>query len=262
VTIQQGPQRTALITGATSGIGESFSRLLADQGFNLILIARDITRLDERRRELNLKHPELLIETMRADLTVESDIRTVESRVAQGIDVLVNNAGFGINKSFTKSSIESERELMAVLVESPMRLAHRAIPTMLQKSFGIIINVSSVASFIAGGSYSAAKSYLTVLSESLHSELQGTGVKVLALCPGFTRTEFHQRGRMRMSGLPKFLWLSADFVSEAAWRDVQRGKAISVPGWQYTMLMLMLRLLPRPLVRRYGVNVKSKQRKD
>jgi len=262
VTIQQGPRRTALITGATSGIGESFSRLLADQGFNLILIARDIARLDERRRELNQKHPELLIETMRADLTVESDIRTVESRVAQGIDVLVNNAGFGINKSFTKSSIESERELMAVLVESPMRLAHRAIPTMLQKSFGIIINVSSVASFIAGGSYSAAKSYLTVLSESLHSELQGTGVKVLALCPGFTRTEFHQRGRMRMSGLPKFLWLSADFVSEAAWRDVQRGKAISVPGWQYKILMSILRLLPRPLVRRYGMNVKSKQRKD
>lgn len=262
MTIQRGPQRTALITGATSGIGESFSRLLADHGFNLILIARDITRLDERRRELNQKHPELLIETMRADLTVESDIRTVESRVAQGIDVLVNNAGFGINKSFTKSSIESERELMAVLVESPMRLAHHAIPTMLQKSFGIIINVSSVASFIAGGSYSAAKSYLTVLSESLHSELQGTGVKVLALCPGFTRTEFHQRGRMRMSGLPKLLWLSPDFVSEAAWRDVQRGKAISVPGWQYKILMSILRLLPRPLVRRYGMNVKSKQRKD
>lgn len=255
-------RRTALITGATSGIGESFSRLLADQGFHLILIARDISRLDERRRDLTQKHPELLIETMKADLTVDSDIRSVESRVAQGIDVLINNAGFGINKSFTKSSTDSERELLKVLVETPMRLTHHAIPSMLQKGEGVIINVSSVASFIAGGTYSAAKSYLTVLSESLQSELKGTGLKVLALCPGFTRTEFHQRGRMRMTGLPQFLWLSADHVTETAWRDVHRGKAISIPGWQYKILMLILRLLPRPLVRRFGMNAKSKQRKD
>lgn len=262
MTILREPPRTALITGATSGIGASFARFLADEGFNLILIARDMTRLDERKSELIKKHPTLLIETMRADLTVESDIRAVESRVAEGIDVLVNNAGFGINKSFTKSSIDSERELLTVLVETPMRLTHHAIPNMVQKSYGIIINVSSVASFIAGGTYSAAKSYLTVLSESLHSELKLRGVKVLALCPGFTRTEFHQRGRMRMNGLPQFLWLSPDFVTEVAWRDVHRGKAISVPGWQYKILMLILRLLPRPLVRRYGMNAKSKQRID
>ena len=262
MTTEEETRRTALITGATAGIGESFSRLLAQEGFDLILIARDKARLEERARDLGRMHPNLRIETLRADLTVEADIERVESRVSQGVDVLINNAGFGINKSFMKSSILSERELLKVLVETPMRLTHHAIPFMLQKGEGVIINVSSVASFIAGGTYSAAKSYLTVLSESLHSELKGTGLKVLALCPGFTRTEFHQRGRMRMTGLPQFLWLSADLVTEIAWRDVHRGKAISIPGWQYKILMLVLRLLPRPLVRRFGMNAKSKQRKD
>ena len=262
MTTEAETRRTALITGATAGIGESFSRLLAQEGFDLILIARDEARLEERARDLGRMHPNLRIETLRADLTVEADIGRVESRVSQGVDVLINNAGFGINKSFTKSSIDSERELLKVLVETPMRLMHHAIPSMLQKGEAVIINVSSVASFIAGGTYSAAKSYLTVLSESLQSELKGTGLKVLALCPGFTRTEFHQRGRMRMTGLPQFLWLSADLVTEVAWRDVHRGKAISIPGWQYKFLMLILRLLPRPLVRRFGMNAKSKQRKD
>lgn len=262
MTTEEETRRTALITGATAGIGESFSRLLAQEGFDLILIARDKARLEERARDLGRMHPNLRIETLRADLTVEADIERVESRVSRGVDVLINNAGFGINKSFMKSSILSERELLKVLVETPMRLTHHAIPSMLQKGEGVIINVSSVASFIAGGTYSAAKSYLTVLSESLQSELKGTGLKVLALCPGFTRTEFHQRGRMRMNGLPQFLWLSADLVTEIAWRDVHRGKAISIPGWQYKILMLVLRLLPRPLVRRFGMNAKSKQRKD
>ena len=262
MTTEEETRRTALITGATAGIGESFSRLLAQEGFDLILIARDKARLEERARDLGRMHPKLRIETLRADLTVEADIERVESRVSRGVDVLINNAGFGINKSFMKSSILSERELLKVLVETPLRLTHHAIPSMLQKGEGVIINVSSVASFIAGGTYSAAKSYLTVLSESLHSELKGTGLKVLALCPGFTRTEFHQRGRMRMNGLPQFLWLSADLVTEIAWRDVHRGKAISIPGWQYKILMLILRLLPRPLVRRFGMNAKSKQRKD
>lgn len=262
MTTEEETRRTALITGATAGIGESFSRLLAQEGFDLILIARDKARLEERARDLGRMHPKLRIETLRADLTVEADIERVESRVSRGVDVLINNAGFGINKSFMKSSILSERELLKVLVETPMRLTHHAIPSMLQKGEGVIINVSSVASFIAGGTYSAAKSYLTVLSESLQSELKGTGLKVLALCPGFTRTEFHQRGRMRMNGLPEFLWLSADLVTEIAWRDVHRGKAISIPGWQYKILMLVLRLLPRPLVRRFGMNAKSKQRKN
>jgi short-subunit dehydrogenase len=122
------------------------------------------------------------------------------------------------------------------------------------------VNVSSVASWIAGGTYSAAKSYLTVLTESLHTELRSTKVKISALCPGFTRTEFHQRGRMKMKGLPNFMWLSAEQVVEKSWRDANAGKVISIPGWQYLILSSISRFGPRPMVRRIGMNVRKKQR--
>jgi short-subunit dehydrogenase len=125
----------------------------------------------------------------------------------------------------------------------------------------VIINVSSVASFIAGGTYSASKSYLTVISESLHTELAGTNVTVSALCPGFTRTEFHQRGRMSMNGLPNFMWLNSDALVKQSWRDAMKGKAISVPGWQYQILVILIKTLPRSIVRKLGMNVRVKQRK-
>jgi short-subunit dehydrogenase len=122
------------------------------------------------------------------------------------------------------------------------------------------VNVSSVASWIAGGTYSAAKSYLTVFTESLHTELRGTKVNISALCPGFTRTEFHQRGRMKMTGLPNFMWLSAEKVVARSWKAAKSGKAISVPGWKYLILSSISRFGPRPLVRRIGMNVRKKQR--
>jgi hypothetical protein len=130
---------------------------------------------------------------------------------------------------------------------------------MKEQNKGVVINVSSVASFIAGGTYSASKSYLTVLSESLHTELAGTNVKISALCPGFTRTEFHQRGRMSMKGLPSFLWLDADELVAKAWSDTLKGKAISIPGWQYQLLVFVIKRLPRSIVRKVGM--RTKQRK-
>jgi len=141
-----------------------------------------------------------------------------------------------------------------------MRLMHVAIPGMKERNSGTVINVSSVAGFIAGGAYSASKAYLTVLSESLHAELSATKIKVSALCPGFTRTEFHQRGRMKMAGLPEFMWLNSDRLVAQAWKDAQSGKAVSVPGWQYKLLLGFIALLPRPLVRRVGMNLRVKQR--
>ncbi|MDA2984839.1 MAG: SDR family oxidoreductase [Actinomycetota bacterium] len=252
--------KTALITGATAGIGESFARLLARNGYNLILVARDLDRLNQRKIELRELHPQIKIELLRADLTVASDLNMVSARAEKGIDLLINNAGFGINKTFTKSEFVQEQELLDLLVKAPMQLTHSALPAMLNQGSGAIINVSSIASWIAGGTYSAAKSYLTVFSESLHSEVKDSGIKVLSLCPGFTRTEFHQRGRMRMNGLPNFLWLSADQVSKIAWRDLQRGRVISVPGWQYKIISSIVRFGPRPLVRKIGMNIKMKQR--
>jgi short-subunit dehydrogenase len=176
------------------------------------------------------------------------------------IEVLINNAGFGINKAFSVSDVNAEQQLLDVLVRTPMRLMHTVIPQMKERNSGSIINVSSVAGWIAGGTYSASKSYLTVLSESLHTEMSGTGVKISALCPGFTRTEFHERGRMRMNGLPEFMWLSADRVVMQAWKENQNGKVLSVPGWQYLLLSSVSRFGPRPLVRKLGMNVRVRQR--
>ena len=158
------------------------------------------------------------------------------------------------------SDLAKEEEVLKVLVRTPMRLMHVALPKMKERNSGVVINVSSVASFIAGGAYSASKSYLTVLSESLHTELSATNIKVSALCPGFTRTEFHQRGRMKMAGLPEFMWLNSDALVAKAWKDALAGKPVSIPGWQYKLLVGFISIVPRSIVRRLGMNLRVKQR--
>ena len=251
----------ALVTGATSGIGESFTRLLAENNYNIVLVARDMPRLQERAQGLEQKYS-VQTHIIQADLSTDAGCALVEQYIADNhIDVLINNAGFGINKAFTVSALESEQQLLDVLVRTPMRLMHVALPLMKQHNKGVIINVSSVAGFIAGGTYSSSKSYLTVLTESLHTELSETNVKISALCPGFTRTEFHQRGRMSMKGLPRFMWLDSDALVAKAWSDALKGKAISIPGWQYKLLVFVIQQLPRSIVRKVGMSVRRKQRK-
>ena len=251
----------ALVTGATAGIGESFSRLLASHNYNIVLVARDLPRLEERAKNLEEKYG-IQTQVIQADLATDEGCMKIEKYIAENhIDVLINNAGFGTNKAFTMSSLEIEQQLLDVLVRTPMRLMHVALPLMKERNKGIIINVSSVAGYIAGGTYSASKSYLTVLSESLNTELSATNVKVSALCPGFTRTEFHQRGKMSMKGLPNFMWLNADRLVEQSWKDALKGEAVSVPGWQYRVLVFVIRAVPRSLVRKVGMNVRSKQRR-
>jgi short-subunit dehydrogenase len=253
-------KKWALVTGATAGIGESFTRLLAAEGFNLVLVARDEVRLNERAAGLKEKFGAESIVIV-ADLATEDGCSKVEKYIEDHeIEVLINNAGFGINKAFTMSDLAKEEEVLKVLVRTPMRLMHIALPRMKERNSGVVINVSSVASFIAGGAYSASKSYLTVLSESLHTELSPTNIKVSALCPGFTRTEFHQRGRMKMSALPEFMWLNSDVLVSKAWKDALAGKPISIPGWQYKLLVGIISLVPRSLVRRIGMNLRVKQR--
>ena len=251
----------ALVTGATAGIGESFTRLLAENNYNVVLVARDLPRLQERAQVLEAKY-QVQTHCIQADLSTDAGCSVVESYIASNqIDVLINNAGFGINKAFTVSELEEEQKLLDVLVRTPMRLMHVALPLMKQRDRGVVINVSSVASFIAGGTYSASKSYLTVLTESMHTELAGTNVKISALCPRFTRTEFHQRGRMSMKGLPNFMWLDSDELVAKAWRDALKGKAISIPGWQYQLLVFVIQRLPRSIVRKVGMSMRRKQRK-
>jgi short-subunit dehydrogenase len=253
-------KKWALVTGATAGIGESFTRLLAAEGFNLVLVARDEVRLHERAQGLKDKYGADSVVIV-ADLATESGCTKVEEYLAnKEVEVLINNAGFGINKAFTMSDLAKEEEVLKVLVRTPMRLMHVVLPKMKERNSGVVINVSSVASFIAGGAYSASKSYLTVLSESLHTELSGTNIKVSALCPGFTRTEFHQRGRMKMAGLPEFMWLNSDLLVAKAWKDALAGKPVSIPGWQYKLLVGFISIVPRSIVRRLGMNLRVKQR--
>jgi short-subunit dehydrogenase len=253
-------KKWALVTGATAGIGESFTRLLAAEGFNLVLVARDEARLHERANGLKDKFGADSVVIV-ADLATESGCAKVEEFMAgHEIEVLINNAGFGINKAFTMSDLAKEEEILKVLVRTPMRLMHIALPAMKARNSAVVINVSSVAGFIAGGAYSASKSYLTVLSESLHTELSATNIKICSLCPGFTRTEFHQRGRMKMAGLPNFMWLNADILVAKAWKDALSGKAVSIPGWQYKLLVGLISIIPRSIVRRLGMNLRVKQR--
>jgi len=251
----------ALVTGATAGIGESFTRLLAQNNYNIVLVARDMPRLQERASQLQSQF-NVQTHIIQADLSTDAGCSAVEEYITNNqIDVLINNAGFGINKAFTMSELKAEQEMFDVLVRTPMRLMHIVLPGMKQRNKGVLINVSSVAGYIAGGSYSAAKSYLTVISESLHTELAGTNVKICALCPGFTRTEFHQRGRMSMKGLPSFMWLNSDRLVAKAWSDALKGKAVSIPGWQYQLLVFVIQSLPRSIIRKIGMNLRAKQRK-
>ncbi|MFM8844244.1 MAG: SDR family NAD(P)-dependent oxidoreductase [Actinomycetota bacterium] len=252
----------ALVTGATAGIGAAFAELLAAKSHDLVIVARDLPRLNARAEEWRSRHG-IDVEVIQADLSRDEDIRRLELRlqnISRPVEVLINNAGFGINKSFTTSDVAEEIALLDVLVTAPMRLMHAVLPAMKSRNSGTIINVSSVAGWIAGGTYSAAKSYVTVLSESLHTELRETNIKVHALCPGFTRTEFHQRGKMKMGALPDSMWLTAEQVVSDAWKAATKGKAISVPGGQYKLLSFISRFAPRPLVRKVGMNVRVRQR--
>ena len=251
-------KKWALITGASVGIGDCFARHLASEGYNLIINARSKDKLEERADYLR-KTYNVEVEVLAADLATECE--KVESYLAtHEIEVLINNAGFGLNQSFLSSPIDEEQRVLDVLVRAPMRLMHAVLPQMRKRNSGVIINVSSTAAFIAGGHYSAAKSYLTVMSESLHTQMLPTKVTVSSLNPGFVHTEFHQRAGMKMGAIPNFMWLDGDFLVKKAWADALKGKAISIPGWQYKILRTIIAIAPRKTVRKMGMSLRTKQR--
>lgn len=242
---------TALITGATSGIGLAFARTLARRGHDLVLVARNQERLDVVGAELG--GHQVRVETIAADLADRSQLATVEDYIrAHDIEILVNNAGFGVPQRFSTGDLAAEQEMLDVLVTAVMRLTHAAVPGMVARGSGAVLNVSSIAGWITGGTYSASKAWVTVFSESLSLELAGTGVHVTAVCPGFTHTEFHERASMQMEGVPEWMWLEAQQVVDQALRDVRKGRPVSVAGRQYKALSIATQYLPRPLVRTLG----------
>jgi len=245
--------RTALITGATAGIGRAFAFELAARGMNLVLVARDEPRLLALAGELNFDFG-VEVQVMSADLSLLAQIDEVACRAAAyDIDLVVNNAGFGLNQPFVGGDVQAEQQMLDVLVTAVMRITHAALPGMIGRNRGGVINVSSVASWLASGTYSAAKSWVTTFSESLATQLRGSDVHVMALCPGFTRTEFHDRANMETTTIPEWMWLEVDAVVKEALTDFAGQHAVSVPGVQYKSLGLVAQYLPRPLVRKISV---------
>lgn len=217
--------------------------MLAAQGYDLVLVARDEPRLRGVADELAAKY-HVSAEPFRADLSHYDECAWVEQRLAdtaRPIDVLINNAGYTVNQRFVDGSLLAEQAMFDVLTRAVMRLSHAAAVGMKSRGSGAIINVSSVAGWIPQSTYGAAKSYVTAFSRALRKDLRRSGVKVMALCPGYTATEFHERADYGMGRVPKFMVLNADELVNAAWRDLNRGRAVSIPGRLYKLSRFALR---------------------
>jgi short-subunit dehydrogenase len=241
---------TALVTGATSGIGAAFARQLARKGFDLVLVARNADRLRATADELSAGCG-VRVEALPADLSEtgpDGGCARVEERLAARVDLLVNNAGFTTHAPFDAGDRDDEERMLAVNVRAVLRLAHAALPPMLAAGSGSIVNVSSVAGFFptAGGpTYAASKAYVTALSEGMAVQYASRGVSVMALCPGFTRTEFHARAGISTGGISDRLWLDADQLVASALADLRRGRSISIPGAPYKAAVSAGRLVPK-----------------
>lgn len=246
---------TALVTGASSGIGLAFARKLAGSGDDLVVVARDTQRLDVLAKELGERYG-TAVEVLTADLTVPEQLAAVETRLATAdrpVDLLVNNAGVGLGGAFVDHDRDTVEREIRLNVVALTRLAHAAVGPMVARGRGGLINVSSVAGFqpVPGSAvYSATKAYVTSFTEALHEEVRGSGVRVLALCPGFTRTEFQARNHYAPRNLPSMAWSTPEAVVDEALRALQRGRAVCIPGVPYKALAGLTRLVPRAAVRR------------
>jgi short-subunit dehydrogenase len=241
---------TSLITGATSGIGAAYARRLAADGHGLVLVARDAVRLGERAEELRGRYG-VDVEVLQADLAGDGGIAAVEERlrspVLPPVDVLVNNAGFGQGERFPDSPMADELRMLTLHCEAVLRLTAAAAEGMRERGRGFVVNVASVAAFMPRGTYAASKAWVVRFTEGAALDLRGSGIRFLALCPGFVRTEFHERAGMDADRLPSFAWLDADKVVAAALRDLARGRVVSVPDVRYKVAVALARHVPSRL---------------
>ncbi|MFI4973523.1 MAG: SDR family NAD(P)-dependent oxidoreductase [Caulobacterales bacterium] len=263
-------RRLALVTGASAGLGAAFARAYAARGVDVALTARREDRLHALSAELTAAHG-VEAPVIPADLSGWEAHAAILAAVAErgrSVDVLVNNAGFGIPQSFAGVPWERERDFLMTMVVNACGLAYGVIPGMVEKGAGTIINVSSMAAFspgVAGNSlYPGAKGLLLKLSQSLDAEYRGAGLKVTAVCPGFTRTEFAEAAGIQsiMDREPRLLWQTAEQVVEATIRGNERGKVVVIPGWHNQVSAWLLKALPQPLVRRIIAAGSAKYRID
>ena len=245
-----------MVTGASSGLGAEYARQLAIRGFDLVLVARDSEALAERASELRSRFG-AEVEVLAVDLLKPRQRARVEVRLSdpdRPIDILINNAGFGLPLAFERNDIDDEVRHLALHVEVPMRLTHAALTPMLVRGRGRILNIASVAAFMPRSTYGACKRWLVDFSRWANSEYSPRGVSVTAVCPGFTHTKFHQRMGLAegKEGISDFLWLQAQDVVADSLRDAARGKSVSIPSARYKVLTRVVRVLPDRLSARLG----------
>lgn len=253
---------TALVTGGTSGIGAAFARALASRGHDLVLVARDTERLDAAAADLRSRYG-VHVEVMSADLADRQHVLAVAERIGDAdrpIDVLVNNAGFGIHARMTDADTTTYERAVDVMIRAVLILSAAAARSMTDRGRGRIVNVSSTAGFVTMGVYSAVKAWVTTYSESLAVELRNSAVTVTALCPGWVRTEFHDRAGLAVSAVPGPLWLEADRVVADALRDIDRGVVVSIPSRRYRLLIWLARHAPRSVVRSVSARLSRSRR--
>ena len=250
---------TALVTGGTSGIGAAFARALAARGDDLVLVGRNGDRLDQTAAELKERHG-VAVEVIVADLGQRADAVRVAERLSSAerpVDLLVNNAGFGVHVPMTAADTSPHEYAFDVMCRAVLILSAAAARAMRERGRGSIVNVSSTAGFVTMGTYSAIKAWATVFTEGLAVELAGSGVTVTALCPGWVRTEFHERANIATTKIPGALWLDADRVVADCLRDVGRGRVISLPSRRYQALISLARHAPRRVVRAASAQLSS-----
>jgi short-subunit dehydrogenase len=238
VTMTHRSSKSAMVTGASSGIGEAYARLLASLGYDLIIVARRYDRLISIAKEMEDKHG-VSVTVLQGDLCSEKDLSRIEEKVRStaNLSVLINNAGFGTLGEFIDVDVSKSLKMIALHVTAPTRLIKAALPSMLARREGTIVNVASVAPFlpVAGNvTYTGTKSYLIAFSKCLQLEVESTGIRVQALCPGFTRTGFHSVNEYKnvdFSAIPAFLWMPAEKVVVQSWQALRKRRVILIPGF-------------------------------
>jgi hypothetical protein len=260
-------RKSGLITGATSGIGAAFARRLAADGYDLVVVARDEGRLAATSAELSERHG-VAVRAVSADLSTPDGAAAVEELLRDPhapVDLLVNSAGLSLNRSFVRSTVENEERLLHVNVHAVMRLTLAVLPGMVDRRHGAVVNVASVSGFgpvMPGSTYPASKAWVINFSESVAQSVRPFGPRVMALCPGYTRTELHQRAGIDMSKTPRWMWLEADDVVRDALRDLGRGRLVSVPDWKYKLAALGIRHTPGALMRRAARDTRGRMGRD